>query len=346
MASESLDQRHGRLSGVALQGTPLDAAVAVLSLFLMAGIAFDANAHASGGLSFAEEGFLTPSHVFFYTAFLGIAAVLGVATVRRRMGGADWLDAIPAGYGVGLLGVIIFGFGGVGDFLWHSTFGFETGVEALTSPSHLMLGVGGVLFLSSPLRSTWQREGTPTGLGMVPALVSATLALSLFVLFASLLNPATNPAVFSNDFFARQIGVAGFMIFPGLLVAVALHMARRFELPPGGVTLLFAGPALISAAVGVETGSVLLVAAFLVTGLVGDLLVRLVPPTGGLSTRLFGTAVGLAFGGSYLAIAILAVDHPVAWSVHIWTGAVVLSALSGLVMSFVAVPDTTREVRA
>jgi len=42
-----------------------------------------------------------------------------------------------------LLGVAIFGLSGGVDFLWHSLFGFEVDTEALLSPTHLSLAIGG-----------------------------------------------------------------------------------------------------------------------------------------------------------------------------------------------------------
>lgn len=321
----------------------LDAVVTALSVLMVTGIALDARAHAEG-ISFAEEGFFTPEHVFFYSAFLGIAAAVFLATISDRMTtDASWIEAVPTGYGAGVLGVLIFGFGGVGDFFWHSTFGFEQGVEALTSPSHLSLAVGAVLFLSSPLRATWRRSETPSDLGMLAALVSGTLAFAIVGLFAGIINPMMNPQVFSEYV---SVGVAGFMAFPALLVGVGLAMARRFELPFGALTLVFLGPGLIGLAVNPEYAP--LVVSFVAAGLVADALVTVAPPTPGraLSLRLFGAAVPFAFGLSYFLIAAGVVAEPVAWTVHVWTGAVVLGSLGGVIVTYMAVPDANLETKA
>lgn len=339
MASKSV---RSAVRGSLADGWQLDSVVTGLSILMVTGIALDARAHAAG-ISFAEEGFLTPEHVFFYSAFLGIAAVIGGATVLNRSTGADWIEAVPDGYGIGVLGVVIFGFGGLGDYLWHSSFGFEQGVEALTSPTHQLLAVGGILFLSSPLRAVWRREGSPSAGELFSALLSAMLAFSLFGLFMSLLNPVANPAVFSAA--SSDLGVAGFMVFPAMLVAVGLLLSRRFDLLPGSLTLVFLGPALMGVAVSPD--SYQLAGALVAAGLVADLLVQLAPPRPDrvLSLRLFGLAVPLAFGVTYIAIAMVAFEWPIAWSVHIWTGAVTFGALGGLVMTYVSVPDTTHEVR-
>jgi len=320
----------------------LDAAVTGFSVLMVLGIGLDARAHAEG-ISFAEEGFVTPEHVFFYSAFLAIAATIGAATLANRRRGDTWIGAIPAGYGVGVLGVVIFGFGGLGDFLWHSTFGFEEGLEALTSPTHQLLAVGGILFLTSPLRATWRRTDSPSGIGLVAAAVSATLGFALFGLFSSVINPVVSPEIFGSDDVA--LGVAQFMVFPGVLVAIGLVLSRRFDLPPGALTVIFVGGGLMALSRGVHLWPML--GSLVAAGLAADLLGWLYhPDRSGLALRLFGLAVPLAFGAAYMLIAQygMAATTPfrvqIGWSVHVWTGAVTLGMLSGLIVTYVAVPDT------
>ncbi len=57
------------------------------------------------------------------------------------------------GYGLSLLGVSIFALGGVSDMIWHMLFGIEVNVDALLSPTHLLLAVGMALIVSGPLRA-------------------------------------------------------------------------------------------------------------------------------------------------------------------------------------------------
>lgn len=61
--------------------------------------------------------------------------------------------------------------GGVLDMLWHLTFGLESGLDALVSPTHLLL-VDGAL-LASPLRSVSQRRALRAVLPW-PGVLSAT----------------------------------------------------------------------------------------------------------------------------------------------------------------------------
>ncbi len=51
---------------------------------------------------------------------------------------------VPVGYGWGFIGVIAFAAGGVADMVWHQIFGVEVDLEALLSPSHLLLFISGL----------------------------------------------------------------------------------------------------------------------------------------------------------------------------------------------------------
>lgn len=47
-----------------------------------------------------------------------------------------------------MVGIALFGVAGVGDMAWHEVFGIEANVEALLSPTHLLVIVGAGLFVS------------------------------------------------------------------------------------------------------------------------------------------------------------------------------------------------------
>jgi hypothetical protein len=323
-----------RLSKTGLTGRQLDAVVSVLSVLMVTGVALDFRRHAQG-ISFAQEGFFTPEHTFFYSMFLGIAAVIGAATYRNRRAGSDWIRAVPTGYGWGVIGVFVFGFGGGADFVWHSTFGFEEGVEGLTSPSHHLLAIGAVLFLASPLRAAWYRREDPTGLDVLPVIVSTALSLSLILLFAAFINPIAQPVGGFDSYAARVIGVTSVIVFPLVLVAATLALVRRFQLPPGALTFLFLVPGLASATPGGDFIYLLPVA---LAGLVADGLVawRRPIPANLRAFRAFGALVPLVFGSAYFLLVEFEVG--IAWTVHIWTGAVTLAALTGLMLTYAIAP--------
>lgn len=337
MSGETLTDRVGTVDRQLkwLAGPRLDVAVAALSLLMMTGVALDFRSHAQG-ISFAEEGFFTPSHVFFYSMFLGIAAVVGAATYRNRRAGASWVEAVPAGYGWGIVGVLMFGFGGGADFAWHSAFGFETGVEALTSPSHLLLAAGAALFLASPLRAAWRRDDDASAIALVPALLSAGLVLTVFALFTTYVNPLINVYAATGGESARTLGVPAFIVFPALLVGTALALARRFDLPVGALALVFGLPALASVTLH---GNLAFLAPAVLAGFVGDALVqwRRPTPANPRAMRAFGALVPASFGITYVTV--VAATVGIGWTVHVWTGAIVLAAFTGLLLTYVVVPE-------
>lgn len=136
----------------ALGGARFDWIVIVLCTLLVGGIYLDGWAHAHGKV---DSTFFTPWHAVLYAGFAIAGAFLAVNLVRNRIKGYPWLEALPPGYSVSLLGAVIFAVGGVLDMIWHILFGIEMSVDALLSPTHLMLALGVVLMVTGPLRAVW-----------------------------------------------------------------------------------------------------------------------------------------------------------------------------------------------
>ena len=72
---------------------------------------------------------LSPSTPGFWPA----GALVG-ALVHQRARRGTWLQALPPGYNLALLGAAIFGCGGVGDMLWHTFFGIERMSRRYSAP--------------------------------------------------------------------------------------------------------------------------------------------------------------------------------------------------------------------
>jgi hypothetical protein len=333
-----------------LSGSRLDAAFSMLATLMVFGIVLDFRAHARG-ISFAEEGFLTPEHTFFYSMFLGVAALLGLATYRERRRGTTWVDAVPDGYGWGVVGVLVFGFAGVGDLFWHSAFGFEESFQALVSPSHIALGLGAALFLSSPLRAAWHRETDPTGLDYVPVVIALTLVLAIVSMFGGFVNPLVRPYP-SYGWAREQAVVAMLVVYPLLFVGATLTMLRRFRPPPGSFLLAFTVPGLV---MSVVEGNPLLALPALVAGLLTDaaVLVRAPTPSDALAMRLFAAVVPAAFVVTYFATVEFGVPGGIhhtfprsdyyRWSIHVLGGTVVHAALAGVALTYLIAPSGETE---
>lgn len=320
------------------EGVRFDALFVTLSVVLMLGLAWDFRVHA-GGVTFEEEGFWTVPHMIVYGGGAGIAALLGTTVLLGRRRGLSWGEAVPTGYGMGLVGLVLFGLAGAGDFVWHTVISHEdTTLEAMTSPPHLGLAVGGALFLSSPLRAAWRREGQPLGFRLVPALLSLSFVLSIAVVFAAYVNPLAATQILWEPRVGRLLGLAGMVVFPVVILAASLALVGRFELPMGALTVTFLVPGLVS--VGTNERVELLIPLLIAT-LVADLLVRFLPPTADRprSLRLFGFLVPVTFALVYFLV--VEIWHGLApvWTTHLWTGATMIAGLSGLLFTYALVPD-------
>ena len=139
----------------AVGGLRFDWLMAALSTIFVGGLFLDGWAHNHGKV---DQSFFTPWHAFFYGGFMLTGVVLVGTVIVNRWRGYDFYQAIPSGYKTTLTGLLVFGAGGMGDLLWHSIFGIEEDIEALFSPTHLMLGVGLAMVVTGPLRAAWQRR--------------------------------------------------------------------------------------------------------------------------------------------------------------------------------------------
>ncbi len=169
-------------------GVGFDWVVVALSAWFVVGAYLDGWAH----LHVPHlESFFTPWHAVLYSGFLAVAGLLVVTVARNYASGYRGWRAMPAGYEQSLLGVAIFAVGGLSDMIWHLLFGIEADLEALLSPTHLVLALGAGLIVTGPLRSGWRRSETEvrTWAAGVPMLLALTLLLSLWTFFTQYVHP-------------------------------------------------------------------------------------------------------------------------------------------------------------
>lgn len=324
-----------------------DWAIVVLSAWMIGGVHLDAWAHHR----FSVETFFTPWHGVLYAGFAAVAAVLAVTFVRNLRRGDAWRQALPVGYGLSLLGVVLFAAGGIGDLLWHILFGIEVNIEALLSPTHLLLALGGGLISTGPLRAAWARADAAgrTWSALLPALLSLALLLSMLSLFAAYANPLSEGNVAQGSrpigegqvFLTQAIGVAGILVQTALMMGVMLLAVRRWALPFGSLTLVLALSALLT--VSIHEYFYLLPFAVL-SGLAADLLLQWLRPSAAHpgAFRLFAFAVPVVFYTLYFAT--LALTSGVWWTVHLWAGAIVMAGVVGWLLSYAFIrPPATAE---
>jgi hypothetical protein len=325
----------------AIGGLRFDWMMVILSAVFVGGLFLDGWAHNHGRV---DESFFTPWHAFFYGGFLLTAmALIGVVVVNRRRG-YDLFASIPDGYKTTLTGVMIFGAGGVGDMFWHAIFGIERGIEALFSPTHLMLGVGISLIVSGPLRAAWPRRDRPSWRSLGPAILSVGLlmsTLSFFLMFAHPINTIIGGArhrQFLNDV-GVMAGMMALLVMAALMIGLVLLTMRRWTLPLGALSLIWglhtAGMTILDyerlqqlwLALGMFAVVVLL-----------DLVAwryraALRQPN---NLRIFAFAAPFLLFGAYFGV--LHLTEGIGWSIHLWTGAVFLTGVTGLLLSYLLMP--------
>jgi hypothetical protein len=211
----------------------LDWAMALASAVFVGGLFLDGWAHTHGRV---DQSFFTLWHAVFYAGYAATASVLVVSLLRNRAQGYPWQRTVPAGYGLSLLGALIFAVGGVTDLIWHTLFGIEAGVEALLSPTHLALALGLGLIASGPARAAWRRPRPVSGwAAQGPMVLALTATLSVLTFFTEYAHPLVYAAAGRGHPYggAEGLGVASILIQTGLLTAIILLTVRIGTLPRG-----------------------------------------------------------------------------------------------------------------
>ena len=305
----------------------------VAGTWLVLGIFIDGWAHLNRpGL----ETFFTPWHGVLYS---GAAALFG--WLLLPMAGVSRRDRVWA-----MAAAAIFTAGGLGDLLWHSVFGIETGLSALVSPTHLLLLLGGLIGVTAPVRE--RREAGPDGAwATLPVLGAMTLATALASFFLLYVSPfAADAATVALTTIPEGapghdeaeapavIGLAGYLIATVLLVLPLLVLRLRGLLSFGAVTVLVTTIALLASGVA-EFDQPAAPAAALVAGLAADSIVRagrvLAEP---VQLLLIGAVVPSTLWTAQLGA--LALTTGVRWPAELVVGVVVLSVMVGTALGLVA----------
>ncbi|MBO0867565.1 MAG: hypothetical protein J2P15_03285 [Micromonosporaceae bacterium] len=320
-----------------------DLVMAVLGSWFIIGAFLDAWAHNN---LLRLETFFTPWHAVLYSGFVACAAWIGWT-------GRQGTQTMPAAYPTGLVGVAIFAVSGVGDFAWHSFFGIEQNIKILFSPSHLGLATGMLVIVTTPARSAWANRSVPAAAGLrrlLPTVLGTTFATALVLLFLqygnALAHSGTDVVVAMTNLQGSTERIVTAMALTNLVLLVPLlTLARRWVLPPGTVTIVYAAACVLGAAVtGFDNAK--LMAGVLLAGILVDLLAwRLRPgPDQPVRFRVFAAITPLVTWTSYLVTAYLTapmpqllgglrqgpiVAHPVP---ELYAGAPAVQALIGLLL--------------
>jgi hypothetical protein len=337
----------------------LDWAMVGASAWILGGAYLDAWAHTH----FPElETFFTPWHAVLYSGLLAATVVLGATALRGRPA-RPWGEALPPGYGLSALGVVLFAVGGASDLLWHEVFGIEADVEALLSPTHLVLAVGTTLIGTGPLRAAW-RQPAEAGRSLWPAVCSLAFLLSSLTFWTQYMHPlarpwaaggnrptvdpfpvaAPDPLFQGSDigsvFVAQALGLASIVLQALVLTGLLLFAVRRRgpALPAGSVTLILATNALL---VGGMRDELVLAPFAAMAGLAGDTALARLRPAAERPTafRLFALLVPVIYYALYVLG--LALVKSVWWPASLWSGAIVSAGLAGWLLSYLALPPAS-----
>ncbi len=326
-----------------------DLVTIVLGQVLMLGLAIDGWAHHTQP---GVESFFTPWHGVLYAGYGACAIWTSWLILRQRRAGYRGRAAIPLGYMPGVIGVLIFGFSGIGDLVWHLTIGIEQNRKASLSPSHLLLFLGIVLIVSSPFRAAWASddatEDAPSLRAFLPALLSLSGAAAIvgamhiwlwglvYLRDGRAATAAIPPEALSVT---QDLDLAMVLITTILLLTPLLLLLLRWRPPFGSAAILFGIVAgLLCAVSGFRQPTDVAVA--LGAGLLGDLLIRhfAAGPARPSAFRSLALAVPVALWSGHFLVTWL--SGGIGWPVEYWTGITLLAGLTGLGLSILLVPPT------
>ncbi len=318
-------------------GAGFDWAVVALSSWLIIGGYSDGWAHNHLPI----DNFFTPWHAAFYSGFLASFLFLTGTFVRNRRKGYSPPLAMPAGYELSLLGVVVIFLGGIGDMFWHILFGIELNIDGALSPTHILVTIGLALIVSGPLRATWQRANIDTKLDFVallPMLLSVAYILSTITIIAQIAHPFVFLWPSNNQqipFGNQTLAVVSIVLQTVILMGLVLLMMRRWSLPFGALTLVFT---LNMALLSFMQDHYLMILVAAVAGLTADFLIwRLQPSaTNPNALRLFAFTVPTVLYLLYFLT--LELTTGVNWSIHLWLGSAVVAGIAGCLVSYLLVP--------
>lgn len=292
------------------------------------------------------EGFFTPWHGALYSGLL--ANGVWIARLGLVGGWWGWWRTLPVGYGWGAVGLGVFAAGGFADMVWHLALGVEAGLDALLSPPHLVLMSGGMLILTSPLRSRWSSGDTASGPAQA-ALALATALAAFFLLYLSEFAAASPTESYRRLPEAAPghdaaelpavVGLGGFLVTTMVLVVPLLLAWQRGPAPWPLVTVLVGTVSWLSVSVvAFEQAAAWGAAGASAGAILADVVVRRLDrlPLAGTRARLpvlASVVAGTVWAGHVVAVA---VGPGVAWPVELWFGVVALSALAAAVVGGLA----------
>jgi hypothetical protein len=221
-------------------------------------------------------------------------------------------------------------------------FGIETSIEALFSPTHLLLAASATIIASGPVAAAWRHQTAPRHIAdFLPMLIGLTLAISVVTFITQFAQPFGLPLLFTGERpstaveYLIIIGTTSILLHTALLMGSVMLVLRRWTLPFGSLTLVFTLNAVL---LSTQSDTHPVIVAALVGGLAADLLIRLLKPSARQPGRLriFAFIVPVILYGMFFLV--MAVPQGIWLSIHVWTGILVMAGTAGLLLSYLAAP--------
>jgi len=146
---------------------------------------------------------------------------------------------------------------------------------------------------------------------------------------------AIRPRTQHGPMLRQSLGIMSILLQAGLLMGLVLLAVFRWILPLGSLTLMFA---LNATLMSFMRDQYCFIPAAALAGFAADLLLRWLRPSMARSRafRLFAFAVPAIYYTLYFVV--IMVTQGLDWSVHLWTGAIVLAGVVGLLLSYLLIP--------
>lgn len=163
------------------------------------------------------------------------------------------------------------------------------------------------------------------------------------ILYSAILNVDSGIPLSKQD-----VGVSQILLQAGLLAGFVVFLAWRWRLPFGAFALLFAGSAGL---LTVMNDAFFFIPGALIAGLLTDVLYAWLKPSptrrGGFLALAFA-APALYYALYFVGVQVIGMvsgNSGVAWSIHVWAGAIFVSGAIGLILAvmFMAAADSATE---
>ena len=132
----------------------------------------------------ARDVEVSPYHIPFYLVLIVLAVVCLVLVSRAVRSGRSWRDALPAGYGIVGVGLLLVLVWPIADIAWREGIGLTDDFpERFLAPSRLLILAGALLIAAAPLRAAvgWRARSLRW-----PAVGSAALTMVVLSAFGIL----------------------------------------------------------------------------------------------------------------------------------------------------------------